>query len=196
MDLLRRYVEGQQDSAERIREALKNKDVALAERIAHTVRGVSGNIGAAEVQAVAGELEESISKGSTESRTEEILKRYSHILEMTVARIRSALGEPSESRREGGPGKNVDPSVLREIVRKLTRYAEESDSEAFDIHGVNTRRARRGMSPGGFREAESILEIVRFLRGAGNSADSSLMRLSMGKEGRDGHEQEEDRSRN
>ncbi len=85
MDLLRRYVGRQQDSADRIRGALKNKDVVLAERIAHTVNGVSGNIGASEMQAVAEELEEAISKSSPESRTEEILKRYSHILDVTVA---------------------------------------------------------------------------------------------------------------
>src|SRR5208337_343871 len=54
MDLLRRYVEGQQDSAERIRTALKNGDTTLAERIAHTVKGVSGNIGAADAQTAAG----------------------------------------------------------------------------------------------------------------------------------------------
>jgi two-component system sensor histidine kinase/response regulator len=132
MDLLRRYVGGQHNSAERIREALKNKDVALAERIAHTAKGVSGNIGAAEVQAVAGELEESIGKGDTESRTEEILERFSRALETTIARIRSALEDTAESKEKTMGRKTVDPSALREILQKLTQYAEESDSEAFE----------------------------------------------------------------
>jgi two-component system sensor histidine kinase/response regulator len=130
VDLLRRYVEGQKDSAERVREALGNKDMALAERIAHTAKGVSGNIGAADVQSVAGELEESIEKGNTQSQTEEILKRFSRALEKAVARIGSALRATSESKEKNSGRKAVNSSVVKEILRKLTQYAEESDSEA------------------------------------------------------------------
>jgi two-component system sensor histidine kinase/response regulator len=130
LDLLRRYVEGQKDSAERVREALGNMDLALAERIAHTAKGVSGNIGAADVQAVAGELEESIEKGDTRSQTEAILKRFSRALEKTVARIGSALGATSEPKEKNSGKKVVASSVVKEILRKLTQYAEESDSEA------------------------------------------------------------------
>jgi two-component system sensor histidine kinase/response regulator len=132
IDLLRRYVGGQHDSAEKIRGALKNKDMALAERIAHTAKGVSGNIGAAEAQAVAGELEESIGKGCTESRTEETLERFSRALGRTIARIRSALPDTAESKEKPMVRKTVDPSALMEILHTLTRYAEESDSEAIE----------------------------------------------------------------
>jgi two-component system sensor histidine kinase/response regulator len=132
MDLLRRYVEGQQNAAGKVREALKNKDRALAERIAHTAKGVSGNIGAADVQAVAGELEESIRKVNPESWTEDILKRFAKVLGTTVARIRSVLEAPSEANEMRRDRKTTDPSALTEILQKLTQYVEESDSEAFE----------------------------------------------------------------
>src|SRR5208337_3129745 len=131
MDLLRRYVEGQQESAERIRTALANGDRALAERIAHTVKGVSGNIGAADAQAAAGNLEASIRQNRVEAGTEEVLSQFSRVMGATLTHIHAAIGELSESRGTTG-GKKLDPTALMEILQKLTRYAEESDSEAFE----------------------------------------------------------------
>jgi two-component system sensor histidine kinase/response regulator len=132
LDLLRRYVEGQQDSAERIRTALKNGDKDLAERIAHTVKGVSGNIGAADAQTAAGDLEASLHKDEAEGRIQEVLSQFSLAIGTAITKIRAALGSPSESRRITTDGKKLDPSALREILQKLTLYAEESDSEAFE----------------------------------------------------------------
>jgi HPt (histidine-containing phosphotransfer) domain-containing protein len=96
LDLLGMYVKEQQRAAEDVREALRNKDTAIAERIAHTLKGVSGNIGAVEVQEAAGEVETAIRKGRTEGETEEILERLCLILEATMARISAAVAGSAE----------------------------------------------------------------------------------------------------
>jgi len=49
MKLLRQFVAGQSQTVASIRASLKAGDRKTAERIAHTAKGVSGNIGAAAV---------------------------------------------------------------------------------------------------------------------------------------------------
>jgi two-component system sensor histidine kinase/response regulator len=52
LTLLQRYAQSQRDCAEQVRAALAAEDWATAERIAHTAKGLAGNIGA---EALAGE---------------------------------------------------------------------------------------------------------------------------------------------
>jgi two-component system, sensor histidine kinase and response regulator len=58
--MLRRYVAGQKDVCARIHEALAMGDMPTAERLAHTTKGVSGNIGATAIQNLAAALEQSL----------------------------------------------------------------------------------------------------------------------------------------
>ncbi|MGE0498827.1 MAG: response regulator [Ramlibacter sp.] len=60
INMLRRYAEGQKDCAHEIRQALAASDMPLALRLAHTNRGVSGNIGALRVAQDAGALEQAL----------------------------------------------------------------------------------------------------------------------------------------
>jgi two-component system, sensor histidine kinase and response regulator len=174
LDLLKRYVEGQHDAMQRIGAALRSSDMALAERIAHTVKGVSGNIGAIEVQTVAGELEESIRKGNSESGTGEILNRFSNALEATCARIRSALNGPSDSAKETLARTKVDPSTLAKILQKLTRYTEESDSEAFEYLESMREELVSAFPPEDFHELEAAMRGYNF-----PMALATLRRLSL-----------------
>jgi CheY-like chemotaxis protein len=58
--MLRRYVAGQKEVCVQIHEALGMGDMPTAERLAHTTKGVSGNIGATAIQNLAGALEQSL----------------------------------------------------------------------------------------------------------------------------------------
>src|SRR5262249_48628939 len=58
--LLRQFCTSEADAAQRIAAALAENDRALAERLAHTVKGVAGNIGASAVQTAAANLEKAI----------------------------------------------------------------------------------------------------------------------------------------
>ena len=170
MDLLGRYVEGQQEAVERIRDALAKHDTDLGERIAHTLKGVSGNIGDAAVQAAAGELEESIRKRHAERRTEEMLERLSRELEASIARIRSVVVKSTE-REEGLARETILSSVLAEILKKLIRFAEESDSEA-----VEYLESVRGKVASGF-PAEDFQRLELSLKSYNFSAALQTLRL-------------------
>jgi two-component system sensor histidine kinase/response regulator len=66
--MLRRYVTSQHDVVGDIRRAIGKEDFETAERLAHTVKSVSGNVGAVAVQERAGHLEMAL----RESRTCEV----------------------------------------------------------------------------------------------------------------------------
>jgi two-component system sensor histidine kinase/response regulator len=58
--LLRMFVDGHAGAADEIEASLDRGDDVVAERVAHSIRGVAGNIGAKAVQSAAGEVENAI----------------------------------------------------------------------------------------------------------------------------------------
>jgi two-component system, sensor histidine kinase and response regulator len=58
--MLRRFASGQKSLAAQIQEALYMGDLAAAERLAHTARAVSGNVGAIDIARLAGDVERAL----------------------------------------------------------------------------------------------------------------------------------------
>src|SRR4029450_11055710 len=81
LKLLRQFVEQQGASVEQITEALATGDIALAERIAHTLKGVAGNIGATRVQSAAGPLEKLIRDKAVHLEVDAAMKQAAAALE-------------------------------------------------------------------------------------------------------------------
>jgi len=65
-DLLAKFYRDYSRVTEEIKAALESKDQKLAQRLARTVKGVSGNIGENALQAASAELEVSLNKGKPE----------------------------------------------------------------------------------------------------------------------------------
>ena len=61
--MLKRYVAGQKASAQGIKSALDAQDLPLAQRIAHTLKGVSGTVGATHIPDYADAVERTIREG-------------------------------------------------------------------------------------------------------------------------------------
>jgi two-component system, sensor histidine kinase and response regulator len=131
LDLLRRYIEGQRYIVDAIRDALDHQDRSSAERAAHTLKGVSGNIGATEVQHVADELEAAIHNSLSNSKIETILANLSSILAPLLDGIEISLTKkPMDSPYTVKGNSGSIPS--KAILDKLSRFVEESDSEALN----------------------------------------------------------------
>ena len=58
--MLRRYMDGQHDVCAKVHAALAIGDIPTAERLAHTAKGVSGTIGATQIEELAAALELSL----------------------------------------------------------------------------------------------------------------------------------------
>ncbi|RYF43310.1 MAG: PAS domain-containing sensor histidine kinase [Comamonadaceae bacterium] len=87
--MLKRYVAGQKPLGGELRTALGAADLATAERLAHTCRGVSGNVGATLVQARAEALELALREGAPAAQVEQHLAQ----LEAPLAALVQALEE-------------------------------------------------------------------------------------------------------
>jgi two-component system sensor histidine kinase/response regulator len=130
IDLLGRYSAGQRDAPAQISEALAAGDRKLAKRLAHTLKGVSGNIGAIEVQAAAAEMENAIDNGN-ETSIAAAAPGLERAVATVIASIDSALaGFPEKSR--AAVGRKPSGESPDQIVERLKRYADENDSEALD----------------------------------------------------------------
>ena len=92
MKILRQFAEEQSRALDQVADALSKEDHALAERLAHTLKGVAGNIGAGGVQSAASALERVIRDRSNADEIERVRQRVGVVLEPLATGIRAALG--------------------------------------------------------------------------------------------------------
>jgi len=89
--MLRRYATGQKDTPAQVRAALQAADPVLAERLAHTLKGVSGNVGAVRVQELAGVLEEALRQREPDTKVLPLLAALEAPLAELVAALEAQL---------------------------------------------------------------------------------------------------------
>jgi HPt (histidine-containing phosphotransfer) domain-containing protein len=93
--LLRQFVEQQGSALEEIAAAVAKGETPLAERLAHTLKGVAGSIGAKAVQAAAATLETMLREGAAAADVETARQRAILVLDPLVVALRSSLPAPS-----------------------------------------------------------------------------------------------------
>jgi signal transduction histidine kinase/DNA-binding response OmpR family regulator/streptogramin lyase/HPt (histidine-containing phosphotransfer) domain-containing protein len=125
--LLSQFAANEADAAERIGAALNGKDRLLAERLAHTVKGVAGNLGATVVEEAAANLERAIAHSSPALDTE--------LLRVSLdKRITQLIGElnPSLPYSDGERPLTTDTAQLNLVIERMSGYLAESDATAVD----------------------------------------------------------------
>ncbi|MEE4358609.1 MAG: response regulator [Desulfococcaceae bacterium] len=128
--LLWAFVREYADSPARFREALEKKDREYAMQLAHTVKGVAGNMGAKDLYRVSGELEDVIRKEKTEMYPEKI-REYEKFLHI----IRKSVRQMSEEEKKKIPAKKKKSGEekqdkVRTLLTELRELLEDGDSEA------------------------------------------------------------------
>ena len=89
--MLRRYIDGQRSCPAELRHALDSGDWPTAERLAHTAKGVSGNIGAVQVPERAEALELAIKNKRPRGEVEQHLHGFEHCLVELITGIEKSL---------------------------------------------------------------------------------------------------------
>ena len=132
LSLLRQFVDGQTGAAEAIAEALARGETEVAERRAHTVKGVAGNIGASDASAAAAEIERRI-KGHETEGLEPALRTLATELDRVSSALAPVLRAESEAKEDSsGRAKAMDREDLHADLRRLRTFLEDNDSEAVD----------------------------------------------------------------
>ena len=101
--------------AQRIGSALAGKDRALAERLAHTVKGVAGNIGAATVQNAAAHLEKAIRGSAPAAEMEASRVSWRQCLAPLIHGLQTAL-EGADGEAGAGSRSRAGETSRRAVV--------------------------------------------------------------------------------
>jgi two-component system, sensor histidine kinase and response regulator len=125
-DLLLRFAAQQEDAGAQIAAAFKSGDRKLAERIAHTVAGVAGNIGLGQVSTAAQKLERAIRQ--LDPAVPALVEEFNLAMSRQVAVIRRALCDDRPTNGAVGAGFNA-PATAAAIAR-LRRLLEASEADA------------------------------------------------------------------
>jgi CheY-like chemotaxis protein len=92
LKMLRRYAESQSCAPAQIRAALAAGDTEVAERVAHTLKGVSGNVGASGVQQLADLLDTAIRTHGTSGEVLRCLGELETPLAELISSLNAQLG--------------------------------------------------------------------------------------------------------
>jgi two-component system sensor histidine kinase/response regulator len=166
VSLLRRFAGQQADTAAQIEQSLAASDAPTAERLAHTLKGVAGNIGAAEMQARAGAVEAAIRGGLAGDAVAALLDEMRQTLDALVAAITAALPAEESAPVAGG---EVDWAAARPLLARLEALLAEDDAEASDLFSESgeTLRAALGAAAGKIEQSlrdydfETALSLLR-----------------------------------
>jgi two-component system sensor histidine kinase/response regulator len=158
LSMLRKYVANQERVPQHLHAALSEGDLATAERLAHTAKGVSGNIGATDLQAMAAELEKMIVKKVGTAAVEEKLVIFAAAQKVLIDAIKQAL-PPDE---ENAAPVALDIGKVTEVVRRLAELLAEDDSEASDVLEENLDLLRFALGIDAFAEVDGAIKQFDF----------------------------------
>ena len=163
LTLLRRFREGHGDAPSRIGEALARGDVAGARFLLHTVKGVSGNIGASGVQAAAAQLERALADEVLPSRLDDFLRPLAEAFEAAARQIESHLSDAPEP-AEPAQRQEVDTAALAPRLSRLAGLLAEDDGEAVDCLASLRDSLAAALAPDDLEKLESAVGAFDFER--------------------------------
>ncbi|WP_367847095.1 response regulator [Rhodoferax sp. WC2427] len=129
--LLQRFAQGQKSLVAQVQAALEADDWALAERLAHTAKGVAGNIGALPIQQLAQPLEAAIAARSPRAQIDALL----HALDVPLQALVAHLAHLAPLDGAAAPAAQlhpppVDPRQARFLCAQLETLLLDSDADS------------------------------------------------------------------
>jgi two-component system sensor histidine kinase/response regulator len=170
VSVLRQFLERQADTAGAISRALSAGDNATARRLAHTLKGLGGSLGAKPLQSAAGDVERLLREGAPTAHTDAALHHLTATLSPVIAELRAAFGSPES---HGAP---EAPAALSEqtagIMKDVAKLLDDYDAGVVDLIEANRADLRAAFGSADWRtfmdhigafafaEARSVLDGV------------------------------------
>jgi CheY-like chemotaxis protein len=132
LSMLRKFAAGQKSTPAEIMMALDRNDWTMAERLAHTLKGVSGNISATVLHQLAENLEAVIKARVDRQVIDAAINLLKSALENMIVQL--------EQKLPAAKPKNaviVVPEKLKEVCDKLEALLSDDDSKASDVMNAN-----------------------------------------------------------
>ncbi len=151
--LLEKYANAQAGAVQEIRRAFSAGDRETAERVAHTVKGVSGNIGAVAAQEAAARLEAAVRAGD---ETEAQIAALDEALAAAIRAIRESR-EPGEA-MDAPDIATIDVSDALPVLKRLAELLVAADGAAGDYCGDNRALLRVALGDGAVAVERAVNE--------------------------------------
>jgi len=133
MNLLKKFAENQAGAISEMTQALKSGDQELALRLVHTLKGVSGSIGATNLQGLALDLESSIKIDSDENAGA-LLSETGEELARVIVMIENLGGRRPQQKVIQSEGFLTDQlPKLQELLTMLEEYDSAAEDVLFGI---------------------------------------------------------------
>jgi len=151
VSLLRRFADSQSETPDLIADAVARQDWPLAERLAHTLKGLSGTIGATRVQDVSATLEDALKARQSTTEIDRGISALRSALNGVIRGLRAWLSVEAESR-----GVAPDRSRVKTVCARLQELLNANDAEASDCLRQN-RDLLKASFPSEFPTFESYV---------------------------------------
>ncbi|MFM8233195.1 MAG: response regulator [Candidatus Methylopumilus sp.] len=129
MKMLKTFSNDQINAVSDIKRALDIKDYLTAQRVAHTLKGTCGSIGAIEIQKIAGEVE---GQCLDKIQVDEIIKNLDLIQPKLISIIDSIKKTLPEDKKLTSTT-IFDDSQIKLLINKLSELLANNDTEANDL---------------------------------------------------------------
>jgi len=139
--LLCKFKDGQENAVEQIRAALHAGDVETAARLAHTVKGVSGNLGGDNLYRAAAELEKAIKEGLA---LDPVMAEFACQLQVVMDGLRVVEERLTASRKaeQSGAEVQVDKEAVKALLQEMAQLLESDLTEAMSrLEALNSHLA-------------------------------------------------------
>ncbi|MBF0444844.1 MAG: response regulator, partial [Magnetococcales bacterium] len=145
MVILSKFLLNQRESAKNIKTAILNSDFLTAKRIAHTLKGVAGTIGAASLQQKAQAIEIAIGEKADPEYLDVLLNVVSQELAKTCEALEVVLQKKqAEAKKRDEPQETDEIVEIRNaILREIATQVDSFDAEAEDT----IAKLRKGYIP-------------------------------------------------
>ncbi|MDB5848315.1 MAG: hypothetical protein JWP29_2067 [Rhodoferax sp.] len=152
--LLHKFASGQRGIADQIAVALAAERWDTAERLAHTLKGVAGNIGATPLQQRAADVEEAIRAHVEPVRIAPLLTALAMLLDALLRALDASL-LPLDADTSADP---ASANAEREpVLRQLAAFMAEDDAEALELLQQHRRVLRLWLGAASYDEMEAAL---------------------------------------
>ncbi len=132
-NLLRRFAEGERHTLERLAAALQDEHWPEAQRLAHTTKGVAGQIGAAALQDSAAALEDAIRAQAPPDQLQARLQALGQQLEPLLHALEDWLSaQPAPVPASSTPSSAEDSPGYAQARKELLALLHESDSASLE----------------------------------------------------------------
>jgi PAS domain S-box-containing protein len=149
--MLQKFIQGQGNAIALIESSLSEKDWPSAERIAHTLKGVAANLGATQVQADAGALEDALRDRSNIATVVPLAQRANQSLATLMAALQAQLPQVAQVRAS-----DANAAQLPVLVTELKALLQRDDATAVDLFADNAALLKFAY-PACFNDLESAM---------------------------------------